>query len=102
MKEPTLDDLRAILFRGVKTEDANLDRVLAEIQALRQELHLITGTRLNREQLSDRLCITTRTLYSRIENGSVPRPGRDGRWLLSDIMEWEREGAPGRTRFCRD
>jgi len=48
------------------------------------------GTRLNREQLAQRLGIHRHTLRVRLaQDRSMPRPGPDGRWLLSEIMHWE-------------
>lgn len=70
--------------------EATIEEVRQELKGLREDLHRILGTRLNRDQFAERLRVSSRTLYSRIENGSVPHPGPDGRWLLADIMEWER------------
>lgn len=48
------------------------------------------GTRLTREQLAERLGIHRNTLRHRLAtDNSLPRPGRDGKWLLSEIVEWE-------------
>jgi predicted DNA-binding transcriptional regulator AlpA len=67
-----------------------IDKLSQDMRSLREDFHRMLGTRLTREQFAERLNISTRTLYNRIESGSVPRPGPDGRWLLSDVMEWER------------
>ena len=64
------------------------DKIYEEIRSLRIELHRITGTRLNHEAMAARLGVTKRTLYNRIQNGSVPRP-TDGTWLVAEVMEWE-------------
>jgi len=68
----------------------SIEQISQDVRGLREEFHRMMGTRLTREQLAERLSVSTRTLYNRIEGGSVPRPGPDGRWLLSDVMEWER------------
>lgn len=69
-------------------------------QAIAQELHqlreaVITltqfiGPRLTREQVRARLGVSNPTLNKRIESGQFPRAGRDGKWLLSEVLEWER------------
>jgi hypothetical protein len=43
---------------------------------------------LTREVRSLRLLLLG-TLQSRIKRGDVPAPGRDGKWLLADVEEWE-------------
>lgn len=48
------------------------------------------GTRLTREQLAERLGIHRNTLRHRLTTDhDFPRPGRDGKWLLSDVIDWE-------------
>jgi predicted DNA-binding transcriptional regulator AlpA len=67
----------------------NLETIHQEIQALRLDITKLMGTRLNHEAMADRLGVTRRTLYNRIQAGTVPRPNADGVWLLSDVMTWE-------------
>ncbi|RYH48706.1 MAG: DNA-binding protein [Alcaligenaceae bacterium] len=48
------------------------------------------GIRITREQLAERLGVhrnTVRTLISR--DPRFPRSDRTGKWLLSEIVEWE-------------
>ncbi len=48
------------------------------------------GTRLDRAQLADRMGIHRNTLAKRLATDrDFPRPGRDGKWLLSEVIEWE-------------
>lgn len=48
------------------------------------------GTRLDRAQLAERLCVHRNTLAKRLATDrSFPRPGRDGKWLLSEVIKWE-------------
>lgn len=48
------------------------------------------GTRLDRTQLAERMGVHRNTLRSRMENDrNFPRPGSDGKWLLSEVIEWE-------------
>ena len=56
------------------------------VQALSSQL----GSRLTRAQLAERLGVHRNTLAKRIADPRFPAPGRDGKWLLSDIIEWER------------
>ncbi len=49
----------------------------------------LTGARLTRAAMCDRLGISSKTLTDRVRKGQVPTPGRDGKWLLSEVVEWE-------------
>lgn len=60
-----------------------------ELRNIRLDMARMLGTRLDREAMADRLGITQRTLYNRIQAGSVPRPDPDGKWRLSEVMAWE-------------
>ncbi len=67
--------------------------IIQELHSLREAVVMLTqfiGPRLTREQVRERLGISNPTLNKRIESGQFPRPGKDGRWLLSEILEWER------------
>lgn len=67
--------------------------IIQELHHLRQAVVTLTqfiGPRLTREQVRERLGVSNPTLNKRIELGQFPRPGKDGRWLLSEILEWER------------
>lgn len=71
------------------TEAALLDR-LDKMASAMQLLAQALGTRLTREQLAQRLGIHRNTLRLRLQQDTrFPRPGSDGRWLLSEIVEWE-------------
>ncbi|MGH6628020.1 MAG: helix-turn-helix transcriptional regulator [Burkholderiaceae bacterium] len=50
----------------------------------------IQGTRLDRAQMAERLGIHRNTLARRMHEPGFPTPGRDGKWLLSEVIEWER------------
>lgn len=68
-------------------------RLAARIDRLTSAVHTLTamlGARLTREQLAQRLGIHRNTLRMRLQKDpSFPRSGADGRWLLSEIVEWE-------------
>ena len=55
-----------------------------------QTLTTLLGARLTRAQLSERLGIHRNTLSKRLLEPGFPLPGKDGKWLLSDVIEWER------------
>lgn len=49
----------------------------------------IQGARLNRDQMCQRLNVHRNTLARRLLEPGFPQPGRDGKWLLSEVIEWE-------------
>lgn len=51
----------------------------------------IQGTRLSRAQLCERLGIHRNTLRTRAADRSFPKPDASGKWLLSEVLEWERQ-----------
>ncbi|MDD2846184.1 MAG: hypothetical protein PHT57_14655 [Rhodoferax sp.] len=68
-------------------------KLLDRINRLASAVELMAamlGTRLDREQLAQRLGVHRNTLRVRLAaDRTMPRPGPDGRWLLSEIVEWE-------------
>lgn len=69
-------------------ETAILERLDSMTSAL-VALSKVTGARLTRAAMCERLDICSRTLTDRVRKGDVPTPGRDGKWLLSEVIEWE-------------
>lgn len=76
----------------------------ADVQILQQQIQLLTsamqhmaaslGSRLTREQMCVRLGIHRNTFANRMQQDrTFPRPGKDGRWLLSEVIEWEQAQA---------
>lgn len=49
----------------------------------------LTGARLTRAQMLERLGVSSNTLTARVRSGQVPKPGSDGKWLLAEVVEWE-------------
>lgn len=70
------------------TESAMLSRIDALTKAV---LHMAqtTGSRLTRAQMCERLGVCGKTLTERLRRGAIPSPGADGKWLLSEVLEWE-------------
>ncbi len=53
------------------------------------QLAKLSGARLTRAQMCERLGVSSNTLTARVRKGDVPTPGKDGKWLLSEVVEWE-------------
>lgn len=70
------------------TEQALLQRI-DTLQHTVAALVQAIGPRLTREQLCQRRGIHRNTLAGLIERGIVPRPDVNGRWLLSEVIEYE-------------
>jgi predicted DNA-binding transcriptional regulator AlpA len=49
----------------------------------------LTGQRLSRLEVCERLGVHRNTLRSYITEKDFPTPGRDGKWLLAEVLEWE-------------
>lgn len=47
------------------------------------------GQRLSRADLCERLNIHRNTLAKRLEDPTFPRPDVNGKWLLSEVLDWE-------------
>lgn len=70
------------------TEAALLEKIDALTDAVKL-LAQMQGARLNREQMCQRLDVHRNTLARRMLEPGFPQPGRDGKWLLSEVIEWE-------------
>jgi len=68
-------------------------QLIAEVRQLKSAVQFMAsmlGTRLDRSQLAERMCVHRNTLAKRLSSDlSFPRPGKDGKWLLSEIIDWE-------------
>jgi predicted DNA-binding transcriptional regulator AlpA len=49
----------------------------------------LTGARLTREQVCQRLDVHRNTLARYIAERNFPTPGQDGKWLLAEVIDWE-------------
>ena len=81
----------------LSVETALLQRIDALTKAV-QHLAQTQGARLNKEQLAQRLGCHRNTLRVRVAAKGFPTPCADGKWLLSEIIEWEQETT--RQRRC--
>lgn len=72
---------------------ANIEQMQLEIKILTsavKHLSACLGGRLNREQMCDRIGVHRNTLTRYMDQDKTfPRPGKDGKWLLTEVIEWE-------------
>lgn len=71
------------------------EKMLERIELLTSAVLLMAknnGTRLSRADMCERLGVCSKTLTERVRQRKVPTPGKDGKWLLSEIVEWEALG----------
>ena len=63
-----------------------------QVSALTEMVKLmarVKGERLTSAQVVERVGRTRQTITSMMRRGEFPEPCADGRWLVSEIMEWE-------------
>jgi predicted DNA-binding transcriptional regulator AlpA len=53
------------------------------------QLARLMGARLTRQEVLERLGIHRNTLRTYIMDKGFPTPGKDGKWLLAEVVEWE-------------
>ena len=70
--------------------DAILMQRIEQLTSAVQVLAGALGARLTRAQLCERLDIHRNTLARRLIEPGFPQPGKDGKWLLSSVIEWEK------------
>jgi predicted DNA-binding transcriptional regulator AlpA len=62
-----------------------LDSLTSAIVAMAK----VRGDRLSRAGVCDRMGIHRNTLARYMAEKDFPTPGKDGKWLLSEVLEWE-------------
>lgn len=73
--------------QAIETMQAKLDTLVQVVTTLCAQ----QGSRLNRQQFADRLGVHRNTLRTMLKRDrQMPRPGEDGKWLLSEVIEWEK------------
>lgn len=63
-----------------------------KVNSIHQTLILLCqrqGERLTRQQVCERHGWHRNTLATYLRERGYPQPGADGKWLVSEIMEWE-------------
>ena len=79
-------------FDGTIYKRGGFDIMIERISMLTQAVdHLsrLVGARLTRAEVCARLRVHRNTLQTYIAERNFPTPGRDGKWLLSEVIEWE-------------
>lgn len=72
------------------TAEVQLADQVNKLASAVQYMASMLGSRLDRGQLAERMGVHRNTLAKRMAtDSSFPRPGKDGKWLLSEIVEWE-------------
>jgi predicted DNA-binding transcriptional regulator AlpA len=70
------------------SDSAIIDRLEALTQGF-AHLARLMGARLTRQEVLERLGVHRNTLRAYIVEKGFPKPGKDGKWLLAEVMEWE-------------
>ena len=65
-----------------------------------QHLAQAQGARLTKAQLAQRLGCHRNTLRARVAAKGFPTPCSDGKWMLSEIIEWEQGNARHNAELC--
>lgn len=71
------------------------DAILERFNQLERLIVRMAGQRLTREEMCERLRVSGKTLTDRVRRKVVPSPCTDGKWLLSEVLEWESREAAG-------
>jgi len=81
-----------MLSNTAMSESNSVEHIALSLAAIRRDiatLARIRGDRLTRSDVCERLGIHRNTLRGYMENRGFPTPGKDGKWLLAEVMEWE-------------
>lgn len=71
------------------TDVATLSQRLDTMTQALTQLARLMGARLTRQEVCDRLGVHRNTLRTYILDKGFPKPGKDGKWLLAEVVEWE-------------
>lgn len=69
--------------------DATIIKQLGQLTQAVILIAQLTGQRLSKNQLADRLGCHRNTLLKRTSQADFSQACPDGKWLLSEVMEWE-------------
>jgi len=75
----------AALLQKIEALTSGLDALTSAVLLMAQH----KGARLTSAQVVERVGRTRQTITNMVRRGDFPEPCTDGRWLLSDILEWE-------------
>lgn len=69
-----------------------VDQIMQKLDSLTMAVMTINknaGDRLTRAEVCQRLRIHRNSVNNYIEKKDFPKPTRDGKWLLCEVMQWE-------------
>lgn len=69
-----------------------LEKLEQEVSRLTSAVILMAqakGERLTTAQVTERIGRCRQTVMAMVRRGDFPEPCNDGKWLLSDVLEWE-------------
>jgi hypothetical protein len=75
-------------YKENMNESIMMERLSALTQAV-EHLSSLVGARLTRAEVCARLRVHRNALKTYLNERGFPTPGRDGKWLLSEVIEWE-------------
>lgn len=70
-------------------DTATLQQHVDRLTAGFANLARMMGARLTRTEVLERLGVHRNTLRTYISEKGFPKPGKDGKWLLAEVIEWE-------------
>lgn len=86
----------SILCNRIESLVLRIETMQQRVESLTDATSQITkhlGTRLTRTEVLKRLGVSHPTLNKLMAEKRFPRPGRDAKWLLCEIIEWEADYA---------
>ena len=76
----------AMLANIIESMKGQIEVLTHAVQSLCKQ----QGGRLTRQQLADRMGVHRNTVANMLaRDRSMPRPGKDGKWLLTEVIDWE-------------
>lgn len=75
----------AALLQKIDALTTGLDALTSAVLLMAQQ----KGARLTSAQVVERIGRTRQTITTMVRRGDFPEPCADGKWLLSEILEWE-------------
>jgi predicted DNA-binding transcriptional regulator AlpA len=81
-----------MLCDRIETLTLRLENFHKGLETLTYAVHQLAqqqGTRLTRTEVLKRLNVSNYTLNKMMDQKRFPRPGKDSKWLVAELLEWE-------------